>query len=282
MSQGDAGAQNLRQFVEETVEASRTRVIAAINLSSVGESATAGCFTNLERANVDACVQALEANRKHIWGIAVNVSRNACGDTDPRAVLRRGLEAAERSGLPILYGMRRFEDWPAADQLRLLRPGDVVTYCFRREPHCIVEEGRVLPAVRDARQRGILFDVGHGTASFDFDVAEAALGDGFPPDTISTDWQAKHAGCKPAHDLPRVMAKLLAAGMNEADVFAAATWKSAEILRNDEIGSLTVNACADLTVLGCNDDELLHDVNGNRRRARCWYPRLTVRAGAIV
>jgi dihydroorotase len=168
--------------------------------------------------------------------------------------------------------------------MALLKSGDVVTYCYRREPHCIIENGRVHPAIRAARERGIRFDVGHGMASFDFAVAAAALRDGFPPDTISTDLQARHVGAQPPHTLPRVMAKLRAAGMPEADVFAAVTARPARILNLDgEIGALTPGACADLTVLRWDEDAApLVDAHGARRAGGCWTTLLTVRGGQPV
>ena len=78
------------------------------------------------------------------------------------------------------------------DQLDLLRRGDVLTYCFRSSVQSVVSDGRVIDAAWRARERGVLFDIGHGMASFDFDVAEAALADDFPPDTISTDFYRRH------------------------------------------------------------------------------------------
>lgn len=283
LSQGDAGASNSPAYVSETIRPSKIRVLMAMNLSRVGESAEAGCFENLDDADVDACVAAIEACGDHVWGIAVNASQNACGRTDPREVFRRGLEAARQAGLPLLYGMRRPEDWPFDQQMRQLRPGDVVTYCFRRRPHCIIENGRVHPAIREARQRGILFDIGHGTASFDFEVAEAAIAAGFLPDTISTDLQRKHLSMTTTHDLPLVMSKLRAAGMSEAHVFAAVTSRPANILgRESEIGSLVPGSCADLTVLNWHaSGNALVDCQGTKRLGGCWTPVLAVRHGKV-
>jgi dihydroorotase len=167
----------------------------------------------------------------------------------------------------------------------LLNCGDhEAFYCFRREPHCIVEGYRVHPAIRDARARGVLFDVGHGTASFDFPTAEAALADGFPPDTISTDLQARHRGTQPPHTLPRVMAKLRAAGMPEGDVLAAASVRPARILGlAGEVGVLAPGACADLTVLGWDEGAApLVDAHGTSRPGGCWEALLTVRAGQVI
>ncbi|MBI3864258.1 MAG: hypothetical protein HY290_20435, partial [Planctomycetia bacterium] len=100
MSQGDAGAANCDAFVRDTIESSQTRVVLAINLSSRGEAGSGSCFERLELADVDACVKAVERHRAHIWGIAVNASQNCCGSTDPREIVRRGLLAAEQTGLP--------------------------------------------------------------------------------------------------------------------------------------------------------------------------------------
>jgi len=285
LSQGDAGAGSWPRYRDTTIAGSRARVRLAINLSIRGEVFSLGCFADRETMDTEACARAIEQDTQRlIWGIAVNVSHQACGATDPREVLGQALIVAERTGRPLLYGMRRPSDWSFAEQLDQLRCGDVVTYCFRREPHCIIEAGRVHPAIRAARSRGILFDVGHGLASFDFPTAEAALADGFPPDTISTDLQARHRGRQPPHSLPRVMAKLRAAGMPETDVFAAVTVHPARILELEgEIGVLSPGACADLTVLAWKEDAApLEDAHGTQRPGGCWEPLLTVRAGQMI
>lgn len=283
LSQGDAGAANWQAYVDDTIRPSRTRVLMAINLSRIGETSEAGCFANLDDADLDACVAAIDSCREHVWGIAVNASHHACGRSDPRKVVRRGLEAARQTGLSILYGMRRPEDWSFEKQMRQLRPGDVVTYCFRRQPHCIVEHGRVHPAIREARERGILFDVGHGTTSFSFEVAERAIAEGFIPDTISTDLQRKHLFMTPTHGLPLVMSKLRAAGMSEADVFAAVTSRPAKILGCEAaIGSLSPGSYADLTVLQWHADAPpLQDCHGAQRQGSFWTAEWCVREGVV-
>jgi dihydroorotase len=259
-------------------------VLLAINLSRCGESGPGGCFEDLASADVAACVSAVKKFRSHIWGIAVNTSHHACGRTDPKEVLRRGLAAAEETGLPVLYGMRRPEDWPLKEQLCQLRPGDVVTYCFRRTPHCIVHEGRLLDAVLEARNRGILFDVGHGTTSFDFVTAETALNQGFPPDTISTDLQRNHIARQPIHDLPLVMSKLRAAGMAEKEVIRAVTFRPAQILGlEQEIGSLAIGSRADLVLLHWSDStEPLVDAHENARAGGQWTAAITIRGGKPI
>lgn len=283
LSQGDAGADNIDGFLKETVRTSKTRVLLALNLSRIGESTDSGCFSRLADADVDACVQAASSHPDLVRMISVNVSHHACGETEPREILARGLLAAEQTGLPLLFGMRRPEDWPLDDQLRRLRSGDVVTYCFRRQPHCIVdfEKRTVLPCVREARERGVLFDVGHGMASFSFDVAEVAIGEGFLPDTISTDRQNRHAGQSPSHDLPLVMSKLAAAGMLESDIFRAVTETPASILKL-ETGSLEVGAAADLVVLARKESSRLTDARGETRTGPRYETQCVVKNGEVI
>lgn len=285
LSQGDAGAANWLDYRDRVIHASRTRVRLAINLSARGESMPGGCFENPAHIDVDACVQAINSATDLIWGIAVNVSTIACGATDPRWVMAQVLAAATRSGKPLLYGMREPRQWPLDEQLSLLRAGDVITYCFRGDDCRILDDkGHIHPAIWEARRRGVLFDVGHGMRSFDFQIAESAIAQGFLPDTISTDKYARHVGQSPVHDLPRTLAKLIAAGMPEGKAFAAVTSRPAEILAlENEIGTLTPGACADLAVLRFNPQAApLRDVHGHERPGGCWEPVLTLCRGQPI
>lgn len=285
MSQGDAGAANWQSFAEKTVEASRCRVLLALNLAAAGEASPGGSLADLSQADVRACVRAVErirtAGAAFLWGIAVNTSRATCGHSDPREVMRRALAAAEETGLPLLVGTRRHDDWSLDEQLPLLRRGDVVTYCFHAMPEGLLDRGRVRDSVWRARERGVLFDVGHGRGSFSFDLAEAALAEGFGPDTISTDFYAAHAREEPEHDLPGVISKLIAAGMRETDAFAAATRVPASVLGlRHEVGALKPGLCADLTVLRRSaEPEVLTDTIGGKRLAHRWRSAFALRGG---
>ena len=284
MSQGDAGADNCQDYQRHTIAASQTRVRLAMNLSAIGESTRAGCFECLDDVDVGRCIAAVAEGQDHVPAISVNTSRACCGNSDPREVLRRGLQVATETGLPLLYGMRPPEEWPFEEQMALLRSGDVVTYCFRSQPHNIVAGGQVHPAIREARQRGILFDVGHGGAAFDFNVASLAIAEGFLPDTISTDLHIHHLGSSPPHTLPRTMSKLRAAGMEPADIFAAVTSRPAAIVQGAEVlGVLQPGASADLVALQTTDVPVtFDDVAGNQREGIEWIPVGTIRQGEVV
>ncbi|MCY3913546.1 MAG: amidohydrolase family protein [Chloroflexi bacterium] len=284
ISQGDAGAANWPLYRDTVIEAARLRIKLAMHLALPGESAPHPSHSKLDDLDVDACARAVRDGGDHVWGIAVTTNVLGTGDIDPREILARGIAAAEAVGCPIIYGSRYHTDWPLEDQLKRLRPGDMVTYCFHDGPDRIVRDGRVLDCVHEARARGVLFDTGHGMKSFVYDVAEAALADGFPPDAISTDIQRRHVGANPPHDLPLVMSKLRAAGMPEADIWPRVTERPAQILgMADEIGRLAPGACADLVVLDwAPSPEPLADCKGVTRAGGQWHTRLVVRGGSIV
>ena len=281
MSQGDAGADNWPAYRHDVVDASRTRVRMALHLSRRGETDPDCPYGSLEDADVGACVAAIASDPQLIWGIAMNTSTSI--GLDPQAVMERGLQAAEESGTPILFGTRMQQDWPLDEQLPLLRPGDVVTYCFNPLVEGAVEAGRLRRSVWEARERGVLFDIGHGMASFSYAVAEPAIGEGFLPDTISSDQYLRHVGSQPQHDLALTMSKVIAAGMSERDAVERVTVVPARLLGLEgEVGTLAPGSCADLVVLHEQPHTPLVDVEGAERIGTLRQAGLVVRAGQVM
>jgi dihydroorotase len=179
-------------------------------------------------------------------------------------------------------------------------PGDIVTHCFRGG-----EEGRggivlrtgVRPEVWAARERGVLFDIGHGAGGFSFATARAALDAGFLPDTISSDLHQQSIRAS-ARDLPYVLSKFLALGMPLETVIAKATIVPAQVLRHsaatnggtaaspvpDGLGTLRVGAPADVAVFTLeHGDHVFEDVRGERiTGTRRLVPECTIAAGEIM
>ncbi|MCH7594580.1 MAG: hypothetical protein IIB27_08720 [Chloroflexi bacterium] len=284
LSQGDAGARNWARYREQVVEGRKTRIRMALHISRNGESNPDGPFTEMEFADVAECVAAIEGDDSGaIWGITVNTSVMTCGTSDPHEILRRALEAAEATGKPLLFGPRRAPGWELEDQLELLRPGDVFTYCSDPRETSLVRDGRVRDCARAARERGILYDLGHGTTSINFVALEAMVSEEFLPDTISSDVYSAHLGVEPVHDLPLVMSKVRAAGMTEADIWPRVTSRPAEVLGlAGEIGSLRIGYCADISVLRWDPGPYVHsDHAGNDRSGGIYRPLVTIRAGEV-
>ncbi|MDA1257878.1 MAG: hypothetical protein O3C10_08560 [Chloroflexi bacterium] len=284
LSQGDAGARNWTQYREQVIEGRKTRVMMALHISRNGESDPAGPFTELDFADVAECVAAIEGDDSGaIWGITVNTSVMTCGTSDPHEILRRALEAAEATGKPLLFGPRRAPGWELEDQLDLLRPDDVFTYCSDPSETSLVADGRVRDCARRARERGVLFDLGHGQTSINFEVLRAMVDEGFLPDTISSDVYSRHLGMTPHHDLPLVMSKVRVAGMDEVDIWPRVTSVPALHLGLEgEIGTLAPGSCGDLSVLRWDPEPRPHaDAAGNELEGGMYLPVVTVRGGEV-
>jgi dihydroorotase len=144
-----------------------------------------------------------------------------------------------------------------------LRPGDILTHCYRPFPNApVTADGKVKAEILAARERGVLFDIGHGKGSFGWASARAMLAAGFPPDTISSDI---HALCidGPAYDQATTLSKFLALGMPLPEVIAASPVNAARALRRPELGSFKPGSVGDASVLEIRQGVFaLEDVRG--------------------
>jgi dihydroorotase len=249
---GSAGPGNFAGFRKHVIDVSAVRILAYLHVSFAGiyafsKTVMVGESEELRLMAPAEAVQVAEENRDVIIGIKVRVGRNASG-TSGSAPLDIALQAANEAGLPLMCHI----DFPPPsyeDVLERLRPGDVLTHAFRPFPNAPVNpQGKVKEAVLRARQRGVLFDIGHGKGSFAFKTARGMLANGFYPDTISSD---VHALCinGPAFDQVTTLSKFLCLGMPLNDVIAATTVNAAMALKRPELGSLKPGSIGDATIL---------------------------------
>jgi dihydroorotase len=171
------------------------------------------------------------------------------------------------------------------EMLEHLEPGDCITHCLRSGSTRILDEqNRLHDAVRSAAARGIIFDVGHGMGSFDWQTAEAALEAGFEPTTISTDLHTLNIN-GPVYDMPATMSKFLLLGMPLERLIELTTARPAAILKQaDQIGTLREGTTADVAILEKREGRFrLTDSLGHDRIAReLLTAAVTVRAGRIL
>jgi dihydroorotase len=205
--------------------------------------------------------------------------------------LKRAILACERAGTKgrVMVHIGGVETSELMTQiLDLLRPGDIITHVFTRQQNSsgaftnVVQQGRVIPAAIAARQRGVLFDVGHGGQSFDYEVAEAAIAQGFLPDTISSDIHVNSGNSPGMPYLTWVVSKFLALGVTLDQAIAMATVNAGKVVnRLPKHGTLQVGAPGDVTILDTVEGAVsLIDPRGNRREASMYLkPANTVTAG---
>jgi dihydroorotase len=213
------------------------------------------------------CAEVAKANPDLIRGIKVRIGANTSG-VNGIAPLYHAIEAADRAGLPVMCHIDRPPP-RYVDVLAELRPGDTLTHCFKPFPNApIYADGRVKEACWAAREKGVLFDIGHGAGSFDFGVAEAMLKAGFPPDIISSD---VHVLCinGPAYDNMETMSKFLYLGMPLPDLVRAVTATPAKALGRPDLADLSVGSTGDATVMRIEEGRFTFtDVSNQTRVGR--------------
>ena len=201
-----------------------------------------------------------------------------------RDLLQIALEAANRCEKPLMVHISN-ADVLLRDLLQPLRPGDIVTHCFHgTQPASIIDNrGKVISEAWDARDRGVIFDIGHGLGSFSYDVGRAAMEDGFPPDTISSDIHSYNID-GPVYDLPTTMSKFLNLGMSLEEVIQRSTIEPAQVIdRENDLGHLRVGAAGDVAVFELEKGKFeltdaMQQVLMGEQRLVC---RASVRAGKI-
>lgn len=277
---GSSGWRNFEDFKDRVIDRSRTRILAFLNI--VGNGMRGGRYEQ-DLTDMEAKPTA-EMALKH-KGVVVGV-KSAHFSGPEWKPYEQAVEAGKIANIPVMidYGSNRPER-PLYDLLtRVLRPGDIYTHMYsglrgEQDP----ATGGPSKGMTEGRQRGVIFDVGHGGGSFLWRVAIPMMKAGFIPDSISTDLHAgsMNAGMK---DMLNVMDKLLAMGMPLDDVVVRSTWNPAREIKHEELGNLSVGAPADVAVLRLETGKYgFVDMNGAKldgtRKLVC---ELTLRNGRVV
>lgn len=280
---GSSGWRNFRQFKEQTIDKSQTRVLALLNIVGTGMF---GRFEEQDVADMNPVMTShmiktlfpeilVGIKSAHYWGDFTQVDK--------------AVEAANLAGVPVMVDFGEHEPPLSLESLLMkhLRPGDMFTHTFSYGPdkrETIVDEsGKVKPFVFEAQKRGIVFDVGHGGGAFSWRQAVPALQQGFKPDVISTDLhtQSMNGGMK---DISNVLSKFMSMGMPLQEVIHRATWAPANVIKRTELGSLSVGSDADVAVFNVRKGDFgFTDIRGTKfKGTQKLEAELTIRAGKIV
>jgi dihydroorotase len=291
VSAGDAGANNFAAFRRHIVAQTRTRLYAFVHIANVGLTPfPVAELYNIDFAQVDVCARAVGENADIVLGVKVRMSENVIAKhgTEP---LKRAIMACEKAGTgaKVMCHIGGVETVELMSQvLDLLRPGDILTHAYSGAPNLagaftnIVQDGRLLPAALAAKRRGVIFDVGHGGGSFDYTMAEPAIAQGCPPDTISSDIHVFSGNTPGMPYLTWVMSKFMGLGFTLEQVVAMATVNPAKIInRLPKLGTLQVGAPGDVAIMELVEAPVSFvDTRNNRREGRAALkPVQTVTAG---
>jgi dihydroorotase len=283
---GTAGAKHFLHFKRTVVDRVKTRIFAYINIVDLGmqgdfeqdiRTMDPELAASVVLAYPDVCVGIKTA---HYW------VREPFDELHPPwAAVERAIEAGNICKKPVMVDF-----WPrppvrSYDELILekMRPGDIHTHVFAQQFPVLDEAGKPNPILFQARDRGVIFDVGHGAGSFWFRNAVPAMQQGFMPDSISTDLHTNNIHGVVV-DMQTTMSKLLNIGMPLPEVIYRSTVTPANEIGHPELGNLSIGAEADVAVfklltgefgfVDCGRAKLLGD-----KKLEC---AMTLRTGKIV
>jgi len=274
---GSTGSFLIRRFIKDIVQTSTTRVYAWLHIGTMGAAVDpTHRYQNGDWVDPEATAKAAEENKPVVVGIKVHVQKNLSTHPQDQELefVKRALKAAEATHLPM---MAHIWDsyYPLPDILKLMRKGDVYTHCFNNFPHNILDaNGKILPEVREARARGIIFDVGEGPHNLSMSVVEKSLDQDFLPDTLGTDLANPWGiGNNDRDDMPTLVSRFLALGMTLDQVIERVTVIPARVCNfGVELGTLKAGSEADISIFELREGEFDFgdpaDAKGPHRRAR--------------
>ena len=264
---GSAGHQTFEEFQRRTIRRSKTRLLAWLNIVGAGMDGSEG--SNLDAA---ACAATVKKNPDVVVGIQSTPD-----------LLERAVEAGNLSEVPVMAAFHQPDGSAYPDFLKVLRPGDVQTQFYGRQSPLLDARKKIVDCAADARQRGILFDVGHGASGFWFRIAIPAIQQGFLPDTISTGID-RESILLPRANMMTTLSKFLNIGLTLEQAIERSTVAPARAIRRPELGHLGEGSTADVAVLELQNGKFGFVDSGHARligdrRLRCV---LTVRNGRVV
>lgn len=276
---GTSGWRNFPTFKEHVIDKSKTRVLAFLNIAGNGMS---GSPTEQDMTDMDAFMTSLVAKKNPDIIVGVKIGHYEGNDWAP---FDKALDAATKSGTK-LFVECHLPQFSLEDQLKKMRAGDIITHSFEKIEErmpVVDEQGKLRPFVKEAKERGVLFDLGHGGAGFWFSVAVPALKQGLPPNSFGSDLHrfSMNAGMK---DMLNIMSKYMAIGMSLEEVIARGSWNAAKSINKNDLGNLSEGSVADIAVLRVREGQFgFTDAGGNVvQGTKKLEAELTVRAGKVV
>jgi len=283
---GSAGVDTFPGFRKYVIEASTTRLFATLNISSLGlMSDKISELNDIRYANVPKAVAVIKQHRDVILGVKVRLTKHLnVSEAAGIRPLYLAREAADEVRLPIVVHPIAACCDSIDDILAVMREGDTLTHCFHgRECGILDDKGHIRKSVREAMQRGVIFDVGHGRGAFKWDVAERALQQGFSPQTISSDLHVYNVN-GPVYDLATTVSKFLCLGLSLEDALSKVTTIPAQLVRMaDKIGTLKTGAWGYAVVCEFQEGNFgLQDSYGQVRISKQrLVPKMVIKAGKV-
>lgn len=250
---GSSGADNYEDFRRRYVDKSKTKVFTLLNISR--EGLVRGHELDApEKVNVPALKSIAEKYSDNIVGLKARASASVVGEMG-LAPIALAAKTAKELGKPLMVHVGNYPP-TLTEVLELLGKNDIVTHAYHgKKGGILTEQGEIIPEAVDARRRGVLFDVGHGVASFSLRVFEKALAKGFDSDMISTDLHRENYE-GPVYNLAAVASKIIGCGNTLEDAVRKCTSVPARHFGLEGLGELATGFTGDINIMefdSCNE-----------------------------
>ncbi|WP_213774414.1 amidohydrolase family protein [Bradyrhizobium sp. dw_78] len=267
---GGTGILTLDEFMAMVRDHTTTSVYAGAHVHPLGIIGFEESGRGLNNVAVEKWVEWAEANPGVLRYL--KVSAYSLPNAGPLYV---GKGLSKILGIPLYQHIGEMQEPPpyptlVEDAFKISDAGDIITHVYHNNPGKVIgDDGKVLPFVREAQRRGVLFDIGFGSMNFSWPVAEKCFQQDLLPYFISSDLQQFNI-VYPCHSLANVMSIFLKLGMSIQNVIECVTSHPARALKlMDRAGSLAVGMPADVTVFQVEDGEFeLFDCYKMARKAK--------------
>ena len=279
---GGAGWKSFAMFKKNIIDLSETRVLSMLNI--VGQGMRGGAFEqDLEDMEAEKTAAFAIENKEYVVGF--KLAHFGKADWTP---VERITQAGKIANMPVMIDFGTGNQSLEELLFKYLRPGDIYTHTFieapkSKDPIVDFENHQLRPFVKAAQQRGIIFDVGFGSGSFNFKQAVPAIKSGFYPNTMGTDLHSESI-IRAMKDQLNVMSIFLFLGMDIPSIVKAASWSSAQAIKREELGNLSVGGIADIAILSMRKGDFgFRDVAGNKKSGTQNFEcEMTIKGGKIV
>lgn len=242
---GTCGADTIDEFIQQKQNA-KTNAYAFLNIASCGieRQDELSDLRLLESGKIDEC---FEKYSDILVGLKARMSASVLGNSGDTP-LHFAIQKGNALHVPVMVHVGS-EPSSLSDIMSLVRKDDIITHIFNPKANGILDiNHHIKPFVKEAKQKGVLFDVGHGSDSFSFDVCKTAREQDILCDTISTDIYFRNREHGPVYDMATTLDKLMACGYSLKEVIDRVTIAAASAIQKPELAKLEVGGCGDLTI----------------------------------
>lgn len=259
---GSSGPKNFHDFLDKNIDSSITSVFALLNISYNGLEELRYELADINNIRADEVKNAVDKYRYYIKGIKARASATTVGQLGVKPI-ELAKEIASNLELPLVVHIGNYPP-NIDDVLGVMGNGDVITHCFHGKANGLLDEkGNLKKSTQKAIEKGVCFDIGHGTSSFNFNTAKKAISLGFYPDIISTDIYKDNIN-GPVYSLETTINKLIALGIDIGSAIRKVTTAPARLFKLQGYGKLEKGFCGDITIFSINEEKkILIDSDGN-------------------